>query len=111
MSDLPNLESSINEALIRRYAEGASADGIRNLITLMDFWKRQLNRVEIGNRAAWDEVRKLQALLGDPRHRVEVSTETPRPQPTTGNGRPGAHNPPPKAPPKSQAISIDLGDL
>lgn len=111
--DLPNLQSALNEDLIRRYATGATPDGIRNLITLMDFWKRQLDRVEIGNRAAWAEVHKLQTQLSlnaEPPGQPHVGAPSPRPQPTTGAGN-GRQAPPTKPKPTNQAIEINLGDL
>jgi len=73
---MPNETPAINPDLIRKYAAGATEEGIKNLITLFDFQRRQMQRAEDLCRTAWNHARQTEA-------KAEVKAPIPANRPKT----------------------------
>jgi hypothetical protein len=114
MNEVP----AINEALIRQYVDQhalGDPDGLRNLISIFDFQRRQMQRAEDLCRIAWAEVERL-SKLG--RTQLQRQTEGYQPtgvgadprRPPSGGSSTRKPSPPAKAPP-TPAVEVNMDDL
>lgn len=104
--------TQINESLIRQYAAGATPDGIRNLLTLMDFLARQTTRAEELSRAYLAQMTVLQKRLTDAREGQEGRAEGRAESRAVRRAENPPRSKPPRAPAhtpaSTDAIEIDL---